>query len=82
MREHILNIGGIASQESEVVVNYSCEQELATIISTLQELEIPFSNQVAGWPPAAVFDYLKEKGMASGNIKRISWLNAKKHVIS
>jgi hypothetical protein len=82
LRERILNIGGIASQESELVVNYSCEQELAIIISTLQKLEIPFSDQLAGWPPAAVFDYLIEKGMVSGSIKRISWLNPKKYVIS
>ena len=82
LRENILNIGGIASQESELVVNYSCEQELATIISTLQKLDVPFSDQLAGWPPAAVFDFLKEKGIVSGSIKRISWSNAKRYVIS
>jgi hypothetical protein len=82
LRENILKIGGIASQEPELVINYSCEQELATIMSKLQKLEIPFSDQLAGCPPAAVFDYLKEKGILSGNIKRVSWLNAKQYVIS
>ena len=82
LREHILNIGGFLSQESEIAVNYSCEQELANIISMLQKLEISFSDQLAGWPPAAVFDYLKDKGMVSGSIKRISWLNPKEYVIS
>jgi hypothetical protein len=82
LRECISKIGGIASQESELVVNYSSVQELVTIISMLQKLEIPFSDQLAGWPPAAVFDDLKEKGIVTGNIKRISWLNANKYVIS
>ncbi|MCL1089993.1 hypothetical protein L2744_10340 [Shewanella profunda] len=82
LREYLLNIGGFPSQGSEIAVNYSCEQELATIISTLQKLDIPFSDQLAGWPPATVFDDLKDKGMVSGNIKRISWLNPKKYLIS
>jgi hypothetical protein len=82
LREQILDTGGLSSQKYEIAINYSCEQELAAIFSMLQNLEIPFSDQLAGWPPAAVFDYLKEKGMISGSIKRISWLNPKKYVIS
>ena len=46
---------------------------LAHVLTALRELGLPFADAPHGWPPAAVFEHLREQGLVSGRIRRISW---------
>jgi hypothetical protein len=49
------------------------EQALGTLLHELRELGVAFAWQPSGWPPAAVFAHLRDRGMVEGPIKAITW---------
>ena len=52
---------------------YSSKQELARTLQCLQQVGLPFVDEPAGWPPAAVFQQYRNEGLVSGSIKTVSW---------
>jgi len=60
---------------SEVVwtIQAEDEQALGKIMGQLRDMGIMFVGGPAGWPPAEVFDYLREKGQISGDFQEILW---------
>ena len=52
---------------------YSSEPELASLLTKLQSLRIPFVAAGSGWHPAAVFEDLRGRGLVGGRIATIVW---------
>lgn len=69
--EKLLGLGAFRTAMG-VSLSYSSQQELASALTALQQLEVPFSEG-QGWPPSAVFQHLREQGLVSGRIKSVAW---------
>lgn len=54
-------------------IPYGSRHELAAVLSGLQALGFLFADQPHGWPPAAVFDQLRDEGLMKGKVKRVAW---------
>lgn len=55
-----------------VALSYASKVELASVLTTLQGLGIPFVS--AGPPsPSDVFEFLRGKGLVTGRVRGISW---------
>jgi hypothetical protein len=64
---------GAIHVEGRVELKFKSKQQLASALQTLQQLGILFVDEPAGWPPAAVFQQLREEGLVFGTIGAISW---------
>ena len=49
------------------------DQALGALLHELRDLGVAFAWQPSGWPPAAVFAHLRDRGMVQGPIKAITW---------
>jgi hypothetical protein len=56
--------------------------ELARTLTWLQSEGVPFLDEPGGWPPAAVFDAMRDEGLVSGRIRRVSWLGPNEPVFT
>lgn len=54
-------------------VQYANENELASALTSLRDAGFAFSGAPAGWPPAAVFEHLRERGLVSGRFTEVVW---------
>jgi hypothetical protein len=54
-------------------LKYSQESDLAAILSTLRDMGFAFSGGTSGWPPAAVFEELRAKGVVKGRFIELTW---------
>jgi hypothetical protein len=73
LREKVLALGAVVFTGA-LELKMSSKQELAVVIQQLQKLGLPFGDEPAGWPPAAVFIQLREEGIVSGTVKTVSWV--------
>ena len=64
-----------STDEEDLCIPFSSKDELIKILIRLQEIEIPFGNEPAGWSPAAVFEQLRDDGYVQGKIKTVVWRN-------
>ena len=64
----------LGSSASEVHLAYAGQQELAGVLTRLQQLGVPFLAAGPGWHPAAIFSQLKDTGLVSGSIRTIVWV--------
>lgn len=74
--EGIKRIGAYESKiagETVWIIDYTNEYELANKLCELNLLSFLFAGGPAGWPPAAVFDYLREKKLIEGKFKEVTW---------
>ena len=55
-------------------MKYSTEKELAIIFSKLRDIGFTFSGGEAGWPPAAIFEELRDRGLLQGKFVEIMWM--------
>jgi hypothetical protein len=49
------------------------EQALGALLHELRELGVAFAWERSGWPPAAVFAHLRDRGLVQGPIRAITW---------
>ncbi len=49
------------------------KSELASMLEKLRDAGFCFAGAAGGWPPAAVFDFLREQGYTTGKITEIMW---------
>ena len=54
-----------------VAFSYTSEPELANILSALRDQGVAFVSAEAGWPPAAVFEQLRTRGLLSGTYEEL-----------
>ena len=55
------------------IIDFSNDSELANKLHELNELGFLFVGGPAGWPPAEVFDDLREKKLVVDNFKEVRW---------
>lgn len=55
------------------IINCISEIDLAEKLEALNKLGFLFVDEPAGWPPAAVFEYLREKKLIEGKYKAVTW---------
>jgi hypothetical protein len=53
---------------------YRSDQQLAEILIALRDAGYPFLGEEHGWPPTAIFEDLRDKGLLSGPFREITWL--------
>ena len=51
---------------------------LASLLVALRDLGFGFVGGPAGWPPAAVFEELRDNGLLTGQYEEVVWLGAGK----
>jgi hypothetical protein len=49
------------------------EQAFATLLEGLRDLGVAFAWEPGGWPPAAIFTHLRDRGLVHGRIKAVTW---------
>ena len=59
--------GGVAD------LPFTSKSELAVTLTALQHAGLLFADEPAGWPPAAVFQQLRDESLVSGTIRTVSW---------
>lgn len=53
-------------------INYRGEAELASILVSLRDGDLPFASG-RQWPPCEVFEDLRERGLTSGKYRKVFW---------
>jgi len=66
---HIENIFG----ENYWVLDFEDVQQLSELLSTLNEAGFLFVGEPSGWPPAGVFNNLRERKLISGIFTEVTW---------
>ncbi len=61
-------LGGTWSFESQ-----DGETSLASVFAVLRDLGIAFEGAPAGWPPAAIFADLRERGLITGPYRELTF---------
>lgn len=69
---------GHITGEKVWLIDFVDENHEARLLSKLNEAGFLFVGEPAGWPPAEVFDYLREKGLVNGKFTEISWVGSGK----
>ena len=72
---------GATSVDYGVSIPFGSKQALATTLSHLQKLQVPFGDAPSGWPPAAVFAQLRDEGLVHGSITAVSWSSPNQPVL-
>ncbi|MEA9659476.1 hypothetical protein [Xanthomonas campestris] len=62
-----------AATSDGIVLDVRTPERQAEMFSLLQSLQLPFADAPAGWPPAAVFSHLRERGWVYGPINTVTW---------
>ena len=52
---------------------FTSKSELAVALTALQSAGFLFADEPAGWPPAAVFQQLRDESLVNGAIRTVSW---------
>lgn len=63
------------------VLDAADNSRLGALLGTLRDLRVSFVGGPAGWPPAEVFDDLREKGFVKGEFQEIIWIGSDQWVI-
>src|SRR3990172_3408610 len=73
-RRRVAGLGGRRELWSNRM-RFPCRDEfaLAGLLSRLRDAGAAFAGAVAGWPPAAVFQELRDKGLVHGPFVEIVW---------
>ena len=73
----LLRLGAQKREESGQpawILNAPNEKVLTDMLNACRDLEIAFAGGAAGWPPAEIFDNLRERGLISGKFKELLWV--------
>jgi len=52
---------------------FASKAELAAVLTALQRAGFLFAEQPGGWPPAAVFQQLRDEKLVNGVVRTVSW---------
>lgn len=58
-------------QSTTVAIPFATRTQLADLLSTLRDQNIPLAGDHAGWPPAAVFEHFRDLGLVRGSYKEL-----------
>lgn len=54
-------------------MSYAGDAGLAAVLTTLRDEGLPFLDTEYGWPPGAIFDDLRGRGLVEGPYDGIVW---------
>ena len=63
-------------------VAYGTDEELAHALGRLRDAGFAFAGGQAGWPPAAIFEQLRARGLVEGPFTEVTWLGPGKPVFT
>lgn len=63
----------VSTGENYWKMDFENDDVLLEKLIQLNKLGFLFVGEAAGWPPAEVFDYMKERKSVSGKFKEIRW---------
>lgn len=73
-REKLGSMGSVCKKDGTgPYISFSSKEDLAKVLTHLQSFGFAFGNEPAGWPPAAVFEQLRDEGLVHGKIKTVTW---------
>lgn len=52
---------------------FASKAELAVALKALQRAGFLFADEPTGWPPAAVFQQLRDEALITGAVRTVSW---------
>lgn len=58
---------------SEFRASLASEADLPRLFSQLRDLSVAFAGASGGWPPAAVFEDLRTRGLVTGEFREVFW---------
>lgn len=68
--EVLVRLGGKRiNGTNEYCFSYKNDRELALILTSMRDHEIPFQGGSHGWPPSEIFFSLRDKSLTTGKIK-------------
>jgi hypothetical protein len=82
--DSLKNLGAIESaiyNEAVWIIHFSDDNDLAEKLQLLNRLGVLFVGEPSGWPPAAIFEDLRERKLVDGNFKEISWTGSGKWLV-
>lgn len=56
------------------VLKYTDDASLGHLLGKLRDMGFLFMDEPGGWPPSAVFDVLREKGLVHGKFRAVTWV--------
>ena len=65
--------GKVCVSDQEASLPYTTDDELAQLVVALIEKGYAFTDEPAGWPPAAIVQTLKDKGLVQQSFTAITW---------
>ena len=74
--DSLKNLGAIESaiyNEAVWIIHFGDDNDLAEKLQLLNRLGVLFVGEPFGWPPAAIFEDLRERKLLDGSFKEISW---------
>ena len=74
----ILN-GKVQVSDQEASLSYNTDDELAELVVALIDKGYAFTDEPAGWPPAAIVQMLKDKGLVRKSFTAITWSGPGEH---
>jgi len=63
------------------ILDFDGDQQLASLSARLSSEGVLFAGGLAGWPPAAIFEDLRDKGLLQGSFKEVTWTGPGKWVV-
>lgn len=54
-------------------IPYATERELGAILMALRDAGVAFVGSPHGWPPAAVFEEFRQRGLIAGVYQEVTW---------
>jgi hypothetical protein len=64
--------GADVLDNNSVAIAYADRPDLATVLTTLKSLDVPFVS-AGPTPPADVFELLRAEGLVTGKVRHIFW---------
>lgn len=78
---HLLN-GRVYLSDQMASCGYASEQALASLVTDLIERDYAFVDEPAGWPPAAIVQELKDRGLVTRPFTAITWRGPDQYELS
>ena len=60
-------------QRHRWAIRHAGERSLADTLAALRDTGLALVGGPAGWPPGAIFEHLREKGLVRGGYREIVW---------
>ena len=74
--DSLKNLGAKESttnNEAVWIIHFGDDNDLAEKLQLLNQLGVLFAGEPSGWPPAAIFEDLRERKLVDGSFNEISW---------